>query len=57
MLIGVLNRSQEMKTLTTITLPEGLRIELHGLYASTFDAWLTAIEIYPQATRICTRRV
>lgn len=57
MLIGLLSRSQDMKTLTTITLPEGMRIELHGLYASTFDAWLTAIEIYPQATRICTRRV
>lgn len=45
-----------MRTLTQITLPEGQRIEIHGVYASTFDAWLTAIEIYPQATRISTRR-
>ncbi len=46
-----------MKTLTQITLPEGKRIETTGIYASTFDAWLTAIEIYPQATRITTRRL
>jgi hypothetical protein len=45
-----------MKTLTRITLPEGQHIEIQGIYASTFDAWLTAIEIYPQATRITTRR-
>lgn len=46
-----------MKTLTTITLPEGQRVQIQGIYASTFDAWLTAIEIYPQATRISTRRL
>ena len=46
-----------MKTLTLITLPDGLHVELHGLYASTFDAWLTAIEIYPMAARISARRV
>lgn len=46
-----------MKTVTQITLPEGKCIEITGIYASTFDAWLTAIEIYPQATRISTRRM
>ncbi len=47
-----------MKTyLITITLPDGSRTRSYGRHADGFDAVIAAMDAFPQAKRICARRL